>query len=45
MSADFKFLIMDANQPIEEQQSIVRDLVTVKMDLTRFRLHKANSHS
>src|SRR5271168_1483977 len=41
MSADFKFLAIDANQPIEEQQSIVRDLVAVKLDLDQFRLHKA----
>src|SRR5580692_2425242 len=45
MSADFKFLIMDANQPIEEQQSIVRDLVSIKLDLDRFQLHKTNSNS
>jgi dTMP kinase len=45
MSADFKFLVMDANRPIEEQQSIVRDLVAVKMDLDQFRLHKSHSNS
>ena len=27
MSTDFNFLVIDANQPIEAQQSIVRELV------------------
>jgi len=40
MSADFKFLVMDANQPIEAQQNIVRDLVAAKVDLAKFALNK-----
>lgn len=36
MSTEFKFLVINANQPVEEQQSIVRDLVRAKLDLTRF---------
>jgi dTMP kinase len=36
MSADFKFLVVDANRPIEEQQSIVRDLVAAKIDLDQY---------
>ena len=40
MSADFKFLVMDANRPVEEQQSIVRDLVSAKMDLDQFRTQR-----
>ena len=45
MSADFKFLVMDANRPIEEQQGIVRDLVAVKMDLAKFSLRRPYSNS
>src|ERR1700734_2228112 len=45
MSADFKFLVMDANCPIEEQQSIVRDLVAARLDLDLFRLHKRTDQS
>jgi dTMP kinase len=45
MSADFKFLVIDANQPIEEQQSVVRDLVTARLDLGKFALHRTPSHS
>ncbi len=37
MSADFKFLVIDANQPIEAQQNIVRDLVAAKLDLDQVR--------
>ncbi|MGI8966206.1 MAG: dTMP kinase [Limisphaerales bacterium] len=36
MSTEFKFLVMDANQPVEAQQSIVRDLVAAKIDLSEF---------
>lgn len=36
MSAEFSFLIMDANQPVEAQQSIVRQLVANKIDLKKF---------
>lgn len=36
MSTEFKFLVVDANQPIEAQQSIVRDLVASKIDLAKF---------
>ena len=31
MSTEFNFLVIDANQPIEAQQSIVRDLVAAKV--------------
>lgn len=41
MSTEFKFLVVDANQPIESQQSIVRDLVAAKIDLTKFVSHKS----
>jgi len=36
MSSEFKFMVIDANQPIEAQQSVVRDLVASKIDLSRF---------
>src|SRR3984957_5578855 len=45
MSTEFNFSVIDANQPVEEQQSIVRDLVAVKLDLGRFRLSKPYSES
>jgi dTMP kinase len=37
MSSEFKFLIMDANQRIEHQQSIVRKLVRSKLNLADFK--------
>ena len=40
MSTEFKFLMIDANQAIEAQQNIVRDLVTAKVDLGRFASQK-----
>lgn len=40
MSTEFKFRVMDANQPIETQQSIVRDLVAAKIDLAHFATKK-----
>jgi len=36
MSAEFKFTIIDANQPIEKQQSLVRQLVAARIDLKQF---------
>jgi dTMP kinase len=36
MSAEFNFLLMDANQPVEAQQSIVRQLVSTNIDLSSF---------
>jgi dTMP kinase len=36
MSGEFNFHIMDANQPIEAQQSIVRELIANKLDLGTF---------
>ncbi len=36
MSTEFKFLVIDGNQPIEAQQTVVRDLVASKIDLARF---------
>jgi dTMP kinase len=45
MSADFKFLIIDANQAVEQQQSIVRDLVAAKLDLAKFASYRSHSHT
>ena len=36
MSTEFKFLVIDASQPIESQQSIVRDLIAAKLDLGKY---------
>ena len=44
MSTEFKFLVIDANQPVEFQQSIVRDLIADKVDLQRFRAPAASTH-
>lgn len=40
MSMEFKFVVIDANQPIEAQQNIVRDLVSARIDLSKFAAHK-----
>ena len=40
MSTEFKFLVVDANQPIETQQTIVRDLVAARIDLAQFTMNK-----
>ena len=36
MSAGFKFFVIDAHQPIEAQQSLIRDLLAAKIDLAAF---------
>lgn len=36
MSTKFNFLVIDGNQPIEAQQSVVRDLIASKIDLARY---------
>jgi dTMP kinase len=40
MSTEFHFLVIDANQAIETQQSIVRELVASKLNLAAFTLAK-----
>lgn len=40
MSEEFGFLVIDANRPIEAQQSLVRELVAAKLDLSLFTLPK-----
>lgn len=41
MSTEFSFLVMDANRPVEPQQSIVRQLVTARIDLSKYKLPKS----
>jgi dTMP kinase len=36
MSTEFHFHVIDGNQPIEAQQTVVRDLMASKIDLARF---------
>ena len=36
MSTEYKFRVIDADQPIEAQQSIVRDIVGAHIDLTQY---------
>ena len=36
MSSEFKFHLVDANQPIEVQQSLVREVVAARIDLGSF---------
>jgi dTMP kinase len=40
MSNEFKFTVIDANQPIEVQQNLVRDLVSARVDLSKFASEK-----
>ena len=40
MSTEFNFLVIDANQPIEPQQSLMRDLIAAKLDLPAFAAQK-----
>jgi hypothetical protein len=37
MSGEFKFIVMDANQNVEKQQSFVRKVVGERINLARFR--------
>lgn len=37
MSTEFNFLVIDANKLVEAQQAIIRNLVTQRLDLARFR--------
>ncbi|MFN7140655.1 MAG: dTMP kinase, partial [Limisphaerales bacterium] len=43
MSTEFKFTIIDANQPVEAQQNIVRDLVSANIDFTQYTAPKFHS--
>jgi dTMP kinase len=37
MSTEFNFLVLDANQLVEAQQTTVRELVSQRLDLARFK--------
>jgi dTMP kinase len=39
MSTEFNFLLMDANQIVEKQQAVVRELVAQRVTLSKF--HRA----
>jgi len=41
MSAEFGFLVIEADRPVEAQQSVVRQLVASKLDLSQFAVRKA----
>jgi len=44
MSTEFKFLVLDANQPIEAQQSVVRELIASRIDLAAFATEVSHAH-
>ncbi len=37
MSSEFKFIVVDANQNVEKQQTLVRKLLAEKIDLNKFK--------
>lgn len=37
MSKEFNFVVMDANQPVEKQQTLFRKIVSEKIDLKKFK--------
>ena len=37
MSTEFNFLILDANQVVEKQQKVVRELIAQRLGLDHFR--------
>src|SRR2546426_2481528 len=39
MSKEFNFVTIDANQPVEEQQNQVRELISEKINLAQFKTH------
>jgi dTMP kinase len=39
MSSEFNFVLIDANEPVEEQQNQVRALITEKINLDKFKTH------
>ena len=43
MSTEFNFLVMDANAQVEKQQTIVRELVSQRINLDQFR--RAEQHA
>jgi dTMP kinase len=43
MSTEFKFMVVDANERIEVQQNLVRDLVAARIDLSQFAAQKISA--
>jgi dTMP kinase len=41
MSTEFKFTVMDANQPVEAQQSVLRQILADRIDLSHYALPKS----
>ncbi|MBI2926779.1 MAG: thymidylate kinase [Verrucomicrobia bacterium] len=44
MSGEFHFLVIDANQPVEPQQSTMRQLLAAKMNLAEYSVAKPSAH-
>lgn len=44
MSRQFDFVVTDANQPIEAQQSLVRELVASRIELSAFSAETSHAH-
>jgi dTMP kinase len=44
MTSEFDFLVIDANQPIEAQQSVVRERIASKIDLTGFSTERSHAN-
>jgi dTMP kinase len=40
MSTEFNFTVIDANEPVETQQAVVRQLVSQRIDLSGFKRQK-----
>jgi len=45
MSEEFNFIVVDANEPIEVQQTFVRQTLATRLDLNRFTLERFNEVS
>ncbi len=43
MSSEFHFLVIDANQPVEPQQSVMRQLLASKMNLAEYSVAKSSA--
>jgi hypothetical protein len=40
MSTEFNFTVIDANEPVETQQAVVRQLVSQRVDLSGYKRRK-----
>jgi dTMP kinase len=45
MAEEFRFIVADANQPIEVQQTFVRDMIRSRLDLDAFAINRAATAS